>query len=220
MFWVALAGVIVVIAYTSVAAWQAWLTRNQLIIAQGQLDEMQKEQRPWVYAALVAPAGHISLEDGRYFVPLKVSIRNIGHRPAFSVVQKTDATIIKMGTSSRSISNAVCDDYRRQLADSNIGDAIFPGQTITHGGFTHDDYPRVEKARWDSLNDDRLIIIFGCIDYQFPAEPGHHQSRFSFVVGEKKDEGILERIAPLPNDPTTVDIRLLPIEIDNGVPAN
>ena len=29
-----------------------------------------------------------------------MSIKNIGHRPAFSVVQKTDATLIKTGIST------------------------------------------------------------------------------------------------------------------------
>ena len=37
----------------------------------GQLREMQTEQRPWVYAAHVVPAGRISFEVTKYFVPLR-----------------------------------------------------------------------------------------------------------------------------------------------------
>jgi hypothetical protein len=42
MFWVTLAGVIVVVAYTSVAAWQAYLTRSQLDVMQR---VMERDQR-------------------------------------------------------------------------------------------------------------------------------------------------------------------------------
>lgn len=44
----------------------------------GQLNEMQAEQRPWVYAADVQPAGRIVLADGRYAIPLKFSIQEYG----------------------------------------------------------------------------------------------------------------------------------------------
>src|SRR5260370_3536902 len=42
MFWVTLAGVIAVLVYTSVAAWQACLTQAQLTVMQEQLDEMKQ----------------------------------------------------------------------------------------------------------------------------------------------------------------------------------
>jgi hypothetical protein len=48
LFWATVAGVIAVIAYTSVAACQACLTRGQLTVIQGQLDEQKADRRPWV----------------------------------------------------------------------------------------------------------------------------------------------------------------------------
>jgi hypothetical protein len=193
---------------------------HQLAVMQGQLDEMQAEQRPWVYAVDVEPAGKITLEDGKYFIPLKFTVKNTGHLPAFSVEPKTGATPLMMGNSVRTIKNTVCDEYRESPVDKGNGATVFAGQTISRGGFTGDDYPRVEKKIWDSLTGDKLIIIYGCIDYQFPAKPGHHQSRFSFAVGQRRDQGILARIGDLPSDPTTVEIRLLPVNIEGSTPAD
>jgi hypothetical protein len=170
---------------------------NQVAVMQGQLKEMQAAQRPWVYAADIVPAGHIVLEAGQYILPLRFSIKNTGHLPAFSVEPKTSAAILTIGgRSSMTIKNNVCDAYREGPL-TKTGATVFAGQTLTHGGFTGDDYPRVSKMAWDAISGDKLMVMFGCIDYQFPAEPGHHQSRFSFAVGVLKNQGILERIGSL-----------------------
>ncbi len=186
----------------------------------GQLNEMRSEQRPWLYASDIAIAGRIvSVEEyGVYAIPLKFSIKNTGHLPAFSVVQKTAATILKVGQSTMSVTNDVCDSFRN--SSDKGGMTMFANQTVTHGGFTSDDYPVVSKQLWNSIGSDRLIVMFGCIDYQFPAEPGHHQTRFAFAVGTKQTRGILERIGTLPDDPTTVDIHMLPVSINDGTPAD
>jgi hypothetical protein len=183
-----------------------------------QLDEMQAEQRPWVYAVDVVPGGRIILANEWYAVPLKFSIKNTGHLPAFFVVPKTSAAVITIGSSAFTIHNYVCDEYRHNPIMQSSGNTIFADQTISHGGFTSEDYPKVRKYIWDALGGDKMIVVFGCIDYQFPAQPGHHQSRFSFAVGKLVDQGILERIAHLPDDPTTVDIRLLPVNIGDEKP--
>ena len=156
---------------------------HQAGIMRSQLEEMQAEQRPWVYASDITPAGRITLVEGQYAIPLKFFIRNPGHLPAFSVITKTSATILPIGRkSSMTIKNDICDAYRKSPI-MKTGSAIFAGQTITHGGLTSDDYPRVSKESWDAISGDKLLLMFGCIDYQFPAEAGHHQSRFSYAVG-------------------------------------
>ncbi|MGE3783064.1 MAG: hypothetical protein AB7H71_10015, partial [Alphaproteobacteria bacterium] len=128
-------------------AYYAWDESSKGTIAlQGQLTELRNQQRPWVYAAAVQPAGRISLENGMYFVPLIVTIQNKGHLPAFSVVQKTDATIMAIGQKSiSSVQNVICDNYRQLPPEEGVGDTIFPEQRIIHGGFRSDDYPRVEQ---------------------------------------------------------------------------
>jgi hypothetical protein len=43
---------------------------HQADIMRGQLEEMRSEQRPWVYASDLIPAGRIVLEQGQYAIPL------------------------------------------------------------------------------------------------------------------------------------------------------
>lgn len=186
----------------------------------GQLREMQAEQRPWVYATEVKIAGRIVLADGRYVLPLKITATNTGHLPAFFVQYKTGAAPLRIGgPSTHTVKNDVCDDYRNN--PNRSGQTVFAGQTVTYGGFTIDDYPSFPQAEWDALKADRLIVLYGCIDYQFPDQPGHHQSRFSFAVGRRNDVGILTRIGSLPDDPATVEPHMLPVTIgDDGPPAD
>jgi len=119
------------------------------------------------------------------------------------------------------IHNDVCDDYRRSPIENSGGDTVFAGQTVSFGGFMAEEYPVVSKKKWDAVSGGKMIVLYGCIDYQFPDQPGHHQSRFSFVAGRTVDQGTLNRVSFLPNDPTTVDIRLMSVPIgDNEKPAD
>ena len=200
----------------------------QVFIIWMQLQEAKIEQRPWAYAQTVEPAGHISLEGGKYIIPLKIHIKNIGKLPAFFVVHKTGAEIIQLkdenrgitGVSPITIRNYVCDTYKEPGKDEGNGVTIFPDQEVVKGGFERADYPRIDKAAWDAMPGDKVIIVFGCVDYKSPGDQIHHQSRFSFGIGIRKQQGILDRIGPLPNDPTTVDIGLLPAQINDGIPAD
>jgi hypothetical protein len=82
MFWVTLAGVIAVVLYTSVAAWQACLTR-------GQLDVMQADQRAWVkLKSLELRTGLISDAAGLRFA-LRFELENIGKSIARSATLYT-----------------------------------------------------------------------------------------------------------------------------------
>jgi hypothetical protein len=86
MFWVTLAGVIAVIAYTSVAAWQAYLTRGQLNVMQGQLDAMERDQRPivWITNNLAVPEFKL-LPDNKTHVVWNFEYTNYGKSFAYDV---------------------------------------------------------------------------------------------------------------------------------------
>lgn len=193
-----------------------------------QLEEAKIEQRPWVYSNLIEPAGRISLENGRYFIPIKIHIKNVGKLPAFHVVHKTSARVIQFkdenrnipGTKPTTIRNEICDQYRDSSIDEGNLITIFPDQQIVKGGIEGSDYPRIDKNIWDATTGDKAIVIFGCVDYKFIDDTAHHQSRFSYIAGVKQAQGILDRVGPLPYDPTAVDIGLLPIKIDDGIPAD
>ena len=77
MFWVTLAGVIAVVAYTSVAAWQVCIMR-------GQLDEMKTEQRPWVSIKTV-PVSDLSVFKEGASIFLDITTKNVGNKPAMSI---------------------------------------------------------------------------------------------------------------------------------------
>jgi hypothetical protein len=86
MFWVTLAGVLAVIAYTSVAAWQACLTRDQLAV-------LEADQRPWVKISNIEipeitfwkPRPKTDFPDGRIDVRINARVTNIGKSPADSI---------------------------------------------------------------------------------------------------------------------------------------
>jgi hypothetical protein len=92
IFWVTLAGVIVVVAYTSVAAWQAYLTRGQLGIMQGQLDIMGADQRPWVSIKQLSISSGLAYDDvgwpngKRWHIKLTYTLKNYGKTPATHVI--------------------------------------------------------------------------------------------------------------------------------------
>ena len=210
--WTKIAGIGTTMAaiFAAIAAYVFW----------GQWNEMQREQRPWVYAAEIAPGGHIVSAEGQYAVPLKVSITNTGHLPAFFVQLKTAAVIIAVGQSTFLVHNDVCDALKSRPTTKENGHTVFAGQTVSDEGFTSDNFPAVTQDAWNAAGTGRFIMVYGCIDYQFPSEPGHHQSRFSLAVGKAVDQGLLKRIGVLPDDPTTVDIRLMDTPISEGAPAD
>ena len=91
MFWVTLAGVIAVIAYTSVAAWQACLTRGQLTemqttsgLMKKQLDLMDTDQRPWIhFDGLPKIVGPLEMSSPRVAsLDMTFAIKNTGKNPA------------------------------------------------------------------------------------------------------------------------------------------
>jgi hypothetical protein len=86
MFWVTLAGVVVVAVYTSVAAWQACLTRDQLAVMRRQLDAMEADQRPWIKIEATI-AGPLTFFEPAGFadMPMHFILTNVGHSPAFNV---------------------------------------------------------------------------------------------------------------------------------------
>ena len=159
-------------------------------------------------------AHSIILAEGQDAVPLTITITNTGKLPAFFVQHKTAATFLKIGDSFASIRNDMCDNYR--TSPSRSGTTIFPGETVIKGGFTSDEYPAFLKSEWDSLTGDKVVVVYGCVDYRFPEGKERHQSRFANAVGIKRKIGTLDRISSLPPDPTTADIGLLPIEIGDS----
>jgi hypothetical protein len=90
MFWITLAGVIAVVAYTSVAAWQGRLMSDQLNVMRGQLNAMAFDERPWLAldVSIGGPLVHDAVGSSNgvtWHVPLAYRIKNLGKTPAIDV---------------------------------------------------------------------------------------------------------------------------------------
>jgi hypothetical protein len=81
MFWVTLAGVIVVIAYTSVAAWQAYLM-------QGQFTAMEADRKPFVGIEEkdIAVTKPLTFTDTAATLSFSVPLKNVGKSVALGIM--------------------------------------------------------------------------------------------------------------------------------------
>jgi hypothetical protein len=175
---------------------------------EGQWDEMQAEQRAWIYAETLI--GKRIGESGEpYYIPITLYYHNTGHLFAFFVFPRVTASVFEGRIPTQ---NEICDDYRkRPLKDTDDGETIFPGEEH-RGNNTNVEFDKsewittIKASQAKSSHQAVAISILGCIDYRYPGgETTHHQTRFSLIVGSAGPTG---RVAILPADPTSVDIAI------------
>jgi hypothetical protein len=86
MFWVSVAGVAAVVAYTTVAAWQSCLVSRQVGIMAQQVKEAREGVQRQLRAYVLYSGGQInSAGNGKYQV--NIDIKNGGATPAYNVTQ-------------------------------------------------------------------------------------------------------------------------------------
>jgi hypothetical protein len=190
MFWVSLAGVIAVVAYTSVAAWQACLTQRQLNemktasgLMKDQLDVMETDKRPWIESkvSIVDPiiftewAGHKGIN-----LKLKFDLKNHGQVPAINLKTWTVITP-HPGNDKRSkidaLQQSACDSVRKQADENSIsGIAVFLGEStsVQSGTGAMGDYDKADPI---------LFSVYGCIDYTY-GNARHGQTGFRMILGK------------------------------------
>ncbi len=171
---------------------------HQVEVMRGQLEEMQVEQRAWLYADTFI-GGRIGDGEENYYIPVTLYYHNTGHLPALFIVSKLTARVVVEG-GLLSEKNEVCDEYReRPLKDTDRGQTTFPSQEHT-GSTTNVDF---KKADWTIAKNGIGVLVVGCVDYRYPGSKVHHQTRFGLVVGAASAGGTISK---LPRDPTSVDI--------------
>jgi hypothetical protein len=190
MFWVTLAGVIAVIAYTSVAAWQACLTRGQLRVMQGQLDAMETDKRPWLRSDLflVNPIIFSDWNGNKGIsVRTKINLKNYGQAPAINVRVFPEIATHPGNTKRQELDGpqqVACQRARTRANENPVGGvAIFPGET----------YPDEQVTGISGIyrtDDPILFSVFGCVDYSYGSER-HGQTGFRMLLGREVKGRIL-----------------------------
>jgi len=188
MFWVTLAGVIVVVAYTSVAAWQACLTRGQLTVLQGQLDAMIADQRPWVKIE-ASIAGPLTFFEPAGFaeMPMHFMLTNAGHSPAFNVRLTAWSFLLSLNHHDLEREwGERCENFKRTTLDNPArGMILFPSDQLPWNqsgiGLMPDE---IKKNIIDEGGNKALDVwIYGCADYVFGGPQAHHQTGFVYRLG-------------------------------------
>jgi hypothetical protein len=176
---------------------------------EGQLDEMQAEQRPWLKVE-VSVKGNL-FPAGPYFgLPVNITITNVGHSPAFNVqpfsflyaappAHSSDLEIAQRG---------FCEKGRRfGIAKPPLDTVLAMGTTMFPGD--HDPswnwsgvFP-IATSQQSNLKDvsfmeqGRRVInlwLVGCVDYAFGTPAVHHQTGFIYHVMEIGTDGDTEDI--------------------------
>lgn len=215
-----------VIAIFTILIWcvgiNQWRTfQGQLNVLQGQLAEMQSEQRPWIYAD-IGPGGRIfSNQSGGLTFPVAFKFHNTGHLPAMYVSPDIDGYLSGEGGVVGSLT--VRDRQRKRCglplqqpsASDQIGVTVFPGQSVLFGtgiGITADEIGEVRKLEQKM----GMVSDFfpspwgtGCIRYRSP-DGAFHQTGVAFTISMAKPGN--EGTFVLSIDPTSIDPQNLIIQ--------
>jgi hypothetical protein len=190
-FWLDVAAIIV-------AAFGAFFLFKQQSIMQGQLDEMQADQRPWIRVELVPEfslAGVTKDQKGvaRYGggVPMEIYLSNVGHSPAFNIRPTVFGYVAGEGHNDAAAEQKRrCDQFANAPLDNPArGTILFPdekhvpwnmGGPLYVAGFNDEDvrkYGRTEKGR-------RVVTLYviGCVAYGFGEPRSPHQTGFIYEI--------------------------------------
>jgi hypothetical protein len=209
IFWVSVVGVIAVIAYTSVAAWQACLASRQLSIMQGQLVLMETDQRPWLKAQFEILKPLIFDAKGLQLA-LSGKTLNVGKLPAFNA-ELYPLIVTNVGDAAKT-QRDFCENIRKSRKDRS-GLIIFPGDHIINApitrGFSPEEITRGKTMlRFDppDFKRDLLgIVITGCVVYSLPGHKDStpHMTGFGYLLRQSKGLGLNTDQGTIPLDEIT-----------------
>jgi len=180
----------------------------------GQLDEMQAEQRPWIYAEFGPNANIFWNQSGGLTIPLVLSIHNTDHVPAQFV---TPVTEVHTSAYFRGTTGPVVAKAQKAACDKGVADfeslkreggTVFPGQDLRMGV-----NPGLDKSEWKAElpGFGPLIIIYGCILYERGTGQALGATGFAYTLGRVNAGNRLFGLM-LPLDPSTVPVNELELQ--------
>ena len=144
---------------TSVVGIVSSLLQWQVI--RNQLDIMRTDERAWLSMDVDVIGTKELSEKGKFSIPLKISINNMGKLPARDV---TVAVIVSAGyseTREQKIDISRTCDQADNITEMGEGDVIFPGKSITPNLIDYRNDGIVDKI--DSFKSD--VFMFACVSY-------------------------------------------------------
>jgi hypothetical protein len=177
MFWVTLAGVLAVIAYTSVAAWQASLTSEQVIA----------DRRAWLAPRVATFGKELGLHEPW---SITVAYGNVGKEPALNFAAGEEFGSVpspKPNESWYTVFPTTTLKYKCGLP-SDDGLTIYPSGPIEHR-YTVDADARTFDITQDILDGTKIMFMHGCFVYDTVNTP--HASEYCFLLVPLGDHSIL-----------------------------
>jgi hypothetical protein len=149
-------------------------SHRQQVIMQGQLAEMQLENRAWIWASPKIIGGSF-VEEGGLQVPFEFSVSNTGKNPGLKVWVMPSFWAL---TEERVIpwQKHLCEEVRSEHVGLPItAMTIPPGLPLR--------YHVTLGTPLTEIKPGVRFWLFGCADYRTPGDPRHHQSGFIYEVG-------------------------------------
>jgi hypothetical protein len=196
--WIAVFAVVAAV----VAISQAIIANRQLTTMQGQLDAMNREQRPWVTFSKIAVGSDFTYNTSGVGISLDFSLKNVGHSPAFNVSIWPTLVLGNIADPLRAQREYCNDLVARNMTDGGI--TLFPDQELIpwkHGASVGaDDLKRAREA-WQGSS---LIspYMVGCILYRIDGVTAERQTGFIYEIDR------IARESPVSNARVAIDTAL------------
>ena len=155
---VAIVGVGVIAISAGISAWQAVVATHQQHIMQGQLDEMQSEQRPWISIDNIRVV--TAMAAGKDFY-VRFQFKNYGNAPAPIAKACITPGALMFTKTEANFKRAVREGA--SACASRIRTPVMPGS----GFVAHFHIPIVDQPSVDAITNDRIWLMYtGRIDYR------------------------------------------------------
>ncbi len=186
--WTALATIVIAVANLG----YIYISRNQLRVMTGQIEEMRSDRRPWVYAdiSLAAP---IEFDASGMRVALKFGLHNTGREPAKYVYPEWRIYSGRVTFDVLALQRTLCNEVRaRDIGRNTPGTVLFPGQEFTYlitTTMTREIIDADHKAQAGTGITSKWLntispIIVGCITYR-PTSGHQYQTGFIYEMWDK-----------------------------------
>lgn len=149
--------------------------------------QLAATQRPWVKVDGIEMIGPLTFQDGEARLPLRITVSNKGKSPGLRVranVKLVASNQISLLQEQREFSAA----FRRDPGQNEVVSELtsWPnGDTITfetEAWLSSVDMPRFKPLADNTPFPILLFAIVGCINYEFPFAPGHHQTSLIYTL--------------------------------------
>jgi hypothetical protein len=136
---------------------------KQLLVMQGQLDQMKRSERPWI-SVRVGMASPLTFDKIGAHFKINFLLKNVGHSPAFKLSTNPAIVVIHQGIDIDREQRQVCEKSSAGTKRLSSGETLFPDEETSvtwESGI-----PRVDL---DKFEYDRTLFpnLAGCVSYAF-----------------------------------------------------